>query len=87
MISKRDSINEIKLKEAQESFNSIKHEQAFHEAYRSYRINGRPRMDVDTFFDRIRQNLLNLMNREVKDLSSTTVWIRFRQALEDDLET
>ena len=85
LISKRDSINEIKLKEAQESFNPIKHEQAFHEAYRSYRINGRPRIDVDTFFDRIRQNLINLINREVKDLSSTTAWIRFRQALEDDL--
>ena len=45
-------------------------------------------MDVDTFFDRIRQNLINLMNRELTDLDSarvqTTAWIRFIQALEDD---
>ena len=46
-------------------------------------------MDVDTFFDRIRQSLIDLINREVTDLGSarvqTTTWIRFRQALEDDL--
>ena len=31
-------------------------EQAFRGAYRSYRVNGRPKMDVDTFFSRIREN-------------------------------
>ena len=45
-------------------------------------------MDVDTFFDRIRQNLIDLMNRELTDLGSArvqmTAWIRFIQALEDD---
>ena len=45
-------------------------------------------MDVDTFFDRIRQNLIDLMNRELTDLGSarvqTIVWIRFIQSLEDD---
>ena len=45
-------------------------------------------MGVDTFFDRIRQNLINLMNRELTDLGlarvQTTAWIRFIQALEDD---
>ena len=45
-------------------------------------------MDVDTFFDRIRQNLIDLMNSKLTDLGSarvqTTTWIRFRQALEDD---
>ena len=45
-------------------------------------------MDVDTFFDRIRQNLINLMNRVLTDLGSArvqmTTWIRFIQALEDD---
>ena len=45
-------------------------------------------MDVDTFFNWIRQNLIDLMNTEVTDLGSarvqTTAWIRFRQALEDD---
>ena len=45
-------------------------------------------MDVDTFFNRIRQNLIDLMNRELTDLGSAkvqiTAWIRFIQALEDD---
>ena len=64
------------------SLNPVELEQAFDRAYRSYRINGRRRMDVDTFFDRIRQNLIDLMNRELTDLDSarvqTTTWIRFR---------
>ena len=66
----------------------MEHEQAFGRAYRSYRINGRSRMDIDTFFDRIWQNLIDLMNRELTDLGSAkiqmTAWIRFIQALEDD---
>ena len=33
-----------------ESFKPMRLEQAFNKAYKSYRINGRPRMDVDTFF-------------------------------------
>ena len=40
------------------------------------------------FFDRIRQNLIDLVNRELTDLGSArvqmTAWIRFIQALEDD---
>ena len=35
-------------------------EQAFGGAYRSYRVNGRPKMDVDTFFNRIREGLIEL---------------------------
>ena len=30
-------------------------------------------MDVDTFFDRIRQNLIDLMSRELTDLGSARV--------------
>ena len=74
--------------EPEETFNPIDLEQAFNRVYRSYRINGRPRMDLDTFSDRIRQNLIDLMNRELTDLGSRvqmTAWIRFRQALEDDV--
>ena len=74
----------------EESFNPVELEQAFGRAYRSYRINEGPRMDVDTlsFFNRIRQNLTEMINRELADLDSarvqTTTWIRFRQALEDE---
>ena len=59
----------------------IELEQAFNGAYRSYRINGRPRMDVETFFHRIRGDLIDLIKRELNDLNSarvqTTTWIRF----------
>ena len=40
-------------------------------------------MDVDTFFDQIRQNLIDLINRELPQLGSarvqTTTWIRYIQ--------
>ena len=72
-ISKQNSIKkkikELKgsqeMHEPEESFNPVECEQAFNRAYRCYRINGRSRMDIDTFFDRIRQNLIDLMNREL----------------------
>ena len=39
-------------------------------------------MDVDTFFDRIIQNLIDIISRELTDLNSAraqiTTWIRFR---------
>ena len=74
--------------EPEESFNPIELEQAYNRAYRSYRINGRSRMGIDTFFDWIRENLIDLMNRELTDLGSakvqTTAWIRFRMEVEDE---
>ena len=74
--------------EPEESFNPIECEQAFGRAKRSYTFDGRSKMDVDTFFDRIRQNLIDLMNRILTDLGSarvqTTAWIRFIQTLDDD---
>ena len=36
-------------------------EKAFGGAYRSYRVNGRPKIDVDTFFNRIRKELIELI--------------------------
>ena len=45
-------------------------------------------MNADTFFDRIRQNLIDLMNRKLTDLGSakvqTAAWIRFRMEVEDE---
>ena len=65
----------------QVSFNPAELEKAFDRAYRSFRINGGSGMDVKTFFDWIRQNLIDVMNKELTDLDSarvqTTVWIRF----------
>ena len=42
-------------------FNPIELELAFNGAYRSYRVNGRPKIDVDTFFNRIRKGLNELI--------------------------
>ena len=64
-----------------EPFSPTELEQAFESAYRSYRINGRPRIYADTFFNRIRGELFRLITRELTDLSSAripmTTWIRF----------
>ena len=72
--------NETRIKEPK-SFKPIELEQAFGGAYRSYRINGRPKTDVDTFFSRIRKELIELIKRELKTRTSariqTTAWIRF----------
>ena len=58
----------------------MERERAFGGAYRRYRVNGRPIMDVDTFFNRIRGDLINLITRELTVLKSarvkTTTWIR-----------
>ena len=56
-------------------------EQAFNGAYRNYRVNGRPRMDVDTFFSQIREGQIDLNKLELTVLNSArvqmTTWIRF----------
>ena len=49
--------NETRIKEPK----PLELEQAFGGAYRSYRINGRPKIDVDTFFNRIRKELIELI--------------------------
>ena len=56
--------NETRIKEPK-PFKPIELEQAFGGAYRSYRINGRPTIDVDMFFNRIRKELIELIKREL----------------------
>ena len=72
--------NETRIKEPT-PFKPIELEQAFRGAYRSYRVNGKPKMDVDTFFNRIRKELIESIKRELKTRTSariqTTAWIRF----------
>ena len=72
--------NEMRIKEPK-PFKPIELEQAFGGAYRSYRINGRPKIDVDTFFNRIGERLIELIERELMNRTSariqTTAWIRF----------
>ena len=46
------------VEQNKESFNPVEIGQAFDRAHRSYRINGRSRMDVDTFLiDKAKSNL------------------------------
>ena len=72
--------NETRIKEPK-PFKPIELEQSFRGAYRSYRINGKPKMDVDTFFNRIRKELIELIKQELKTQTSAriqmTAWIRF----------
>ena len=71
---------ETRIKEPKQ-FKPIELEQAFGGSYRSYRVNGKPNMDVDTFFNRIRKELIELIKRELKTQTSArihmTAWIRF----------
>ena len=72
--------NEIRIK-GPKPFKPVELEQAFGGAYRSYRVNGRPKIDVDMFFNRIRNELIGLIKRELKTRTSgriqTTAWIKF----------
>ena len=57
-------------------------EGAFSRAYGRYTIDGRPRMDYDTFFNRIKSQLIVTLKKESKGRSikvKTTTWIRFKQ--------
>ena len=71
-------------------FKPIELEQAFGGAYRSYRVNGRPKIDVDTFFNRIRKELIGLIKRELKTQTSAkiqmTAWIGFIRVDEEGQE-
>ena len=78
--------NGMRIKEPK-LFKPIELEQAFRGAYRSESINGKPKMDVDTFFNRTRKELIELIKRELKTQTSAriqmTAWIRF---VHDDKE-
>ena len=81
--------NETIIKESK-PFKPIELEEAFRGAYRSYRVNGRPKIDVDTFFNRIRKELIGLVKRELKTRTSARIqmtgWIRFVREDEEGQE-
>ena len=57
-------------------------EGAFDGAYRHYRIDGMPGTDPDTFLNRIRRFLIDLLKRESRTgavRAQTTTWMRFRK--------
>ena len=60
----------------------IQLEGAFSGAYRRYRIDGLPGVDPDTFFNRVRRFLTDLMTKVLRTRavrSQATTWIRFRK--------
>ena len=71
-------------------FKPIELEQTFGGSYRSYRANGRPKMDVDTFFNRIMKGLTELIKQELKTRTSAriqmTTWIKFIRDEEERVE-
>ena len=72
--------NETRIEEPK-PFKPIELGQPFGGAYRSYRVNGKPKIDVDASFSRIRKELIELIKRELKTRTSariqTSAWIRF----------
>ena len=54
-------------------------EGAFGRAYRRYRIDGRPRMDYDTFFNRIKFQLILTLKKARSAKVQATTWISFKQ--------
>ena len=64
--------NETRIKEPK-PFKPIELEQAFGGAYRFYRINGKPKMDVDMFFNRIRKERIELIKQELKTRTSARI--------------
>ena len=80
---------ETRIKEPK-PFKPIELEQAFGGAYRSYRVNGKPKMNVDIFFNRIRKELIELTERELMTRTSAriqmTAWIRFVREDEEGQE-
>ena len=52
-------------------------EQAFGGAYRSYRVEGVPKMDPETFFRRIRKAIKRELGSRNSARLQTTTWIRF----------
>ena len=66
--TKREELNEPEPK-----FIFKEREQAFGGAYRSYRVEGVPKMDPETFFRRIRRGLIETIKRELGSRNSARV--------------
>ena len=58
---------------AEPEWNFKESEQAFGGAYKSYRIEGVPKMDPETFFRRIRRGLIGAIKRELGSRNSARV--------------
>ena len=74
LIAKRDSLR-LEL-----NWGPRQLEGAFSGAYRHYKIDGIKGMDVNTFFDRTRKSIIELLSKETRNRavhSQVSIWIRF----------
>ena len=79
LIAKREALR-LDLADGKWNLEARVLEGAFGRAYRRYRIDGRPRMDPSTYFNRIRSQLIVTLKKESKGRSvkvQMTTWIRF----------
>ena len=77
-IAKREALR-LKLADGKWNPEARVLEGAFGRAYRRYRIDGRPKMDPDTFFNRIKFQLILTLKKARSAKVQTTTWIRFKQ--------
>ena len=79
--SAKSKIMGLYRKVARPPYKAIELEKAFDGAYRSCRIYGKPKLDVYSFFNKVRGELIDIIKKELQTGRSakiqTTIWIRF----------
>ena len=59
------------------------HERALKGAYRSFVIPGRPKTDIDSYFDQTKPHMKTLIENQLKEMGSTkvnmTLWIIWKK--------
>ena len=78
LITKREAL-QSKLADGKWNLEARVLEGAFGRTYRRYRIDGRPRMDYDTFFNRIKFQLILTLKKARSAKIQETMWIRVKQ--------
>ena len=82
LIQRRNNLKKVidEMVKARHPTNEVTHKFKFKElaeacgrAYRSYRVQGVPTMDPDTFYGLIKLRLISLIKREIQDLKSARI--------------
>ena len=78
LIAKREAL-QLRLVDGKWNPEAKTLEGAFGRAYRRYRIDGKAKMDYDTFFRRIKFQLILTLKKARSAKVQATMWIRFKQ--------
>ena len=74
---------EEQLQEEDVDLTLHKHERALKGAYRSFVIPGRPKTDIDSYFDQTKPHMKTLIENQLKEMGSTkvnmTLWIIWKK--------